>query len=494
MEGQFLLVAGAIMVTGAIAASVASRTRVPILVAFLVLGMALGSEGFGGIEFDDPDLARSIGVLGLVAILFEGGITTAWRDIRGVLVAMVLLATLGVVITGGVTAVVAYAVFDVPMQIALLLGAVVGSTDAAAVFSTLRSTNLKRRLASLLEAESGANDPMAVALTIGLIEVVLEPAYGLSGVLQLLARQLGIGLVVGSALGFIAFHTFERAPGGLVPFAPALSLGASAVAFGAADVLGGSGFLSVYLVGLFIGNSAVPFQRTMREFHGGLAVLSQVMLFVVLGLLVFPSDLPPVVLPGLAVSAALLFVARPAAAWICTAWQGFSFNDRVLLGWAGLRGAVPIVLATFALSSEVVESPTIFNGVFFVVLISALVQGPMLEPLARRLGLADEKRPFYDPPIEVADIRGADLVEYVVYEDDVVAGATVADLSVREAATVTVIVRDDESVLPGDETVLQPGDRIYLLVRSEHLKKIERTLREWREGHPSDEVLKPHPG
>ena len=481
MEGQFLLVAGAIMVTGAIAASVASRTRVPILVAFLVLGMALGSEGFGGIEFEDPDLARSVGVLGLVAILFEGGLTTAWRDIRGVLVATVLLATLGVVITGGLTAVVAYAVFDVPIEVALLLGAVVGSTDAAAMFSTLRSTNLKRRLASILEAESGANDPMAVALTIGLIEVVLEPAYGLSEMLLLLARQLGIGLVVGLALGFIAFHAFERSPGGLVPFAPALSLGAAAVSFGAADVLGGSGFLSVYLVGLFVGNCSVPFQRTMREFHGGLAVLSQVMLFVVLGLLVFPSDLLPVVLPGLAVSTALLFVARPLAVWICTSWQWFSFNDRVLLGWGGLRGAVPIVLATFALSSNVVESPTIFNGVFFVVLISALVQGPTLEPLARRLGLAGEKRPFYDPPIEVADIRGADLVEYVVHEDDVVAGATVADLGVREAATVTVIVRDDESVLPGDATVLQPGDRIYLLVRSEHLRKVERTLRSWRE-------------
>ena len=479
-----MLVAGVIMVAGAIAASLASRTRVPILVAFLVLGMALGSEGFGGIEFDDPDLARSVGVLGLVAILFEGGLTTAWRDIRGVLVATVLLATLGVVITGGVTAVVAYAVFDVPIEIALLLGAVVGSTDAAAVFSTLRSTNLKRRLGSLLEAESGANDPMAVALTIGLIEVVLEPAYGLSDMLLLLARQLGIGLVVGLALGFIASRTFERAPGGLVPFAPALSLGVAALSFGAADVLGGSGFLSVYLVGLLVGNCSVPFQRTMREFHGGLAVLSQVMLFVVLGLLVFPSDLPPVVLPGLAVSAALLFVARPLAVWICTAWQGFSFNDRILLGWAGLRGAVPIVLATFALSSEVVESPTIFNGVFFVVLISALVQGPTLEPLARRLGLAGEKRPFYDPPIEVADIRGADLVEYVVHEDDVVAGATVSDLEVKGTATVTVIVREGESVLPRESAVLRPGDRIYLLVRSEHLRKVERTLREWRGAAP----------
>ena len=222
----------------------------------------------------------------------------------------------------------------------------------------------------------------------------------------------------------------------------------------------------------------------MREFHGGLAVLSQVMLFVVLGLLVFPSDLLPVVLPGLAVSAALLFVARPLAVWICTSWQGFSFNDRVLLGWGGLRGAVPIVLATFALSSDVVESPTIFNGVFFVVLISALVQGPTLEPLARRLGLAGEKRPFYDPPIEVANIRGADLVEYVVHEDDVVAGATVSDLEVKGTATVTVIVREGESVLPRDSAVLRPGDRIYLLVRSEHLRKVERTLREWREAAP----------
>jgi potassium/hydrogen antiporter len=477
------------MVVGAVAASVASRTRVPILVAFLALGMALGSEGPGGIEFNDPDLARAVGVLGLVAILFEGGLTTAWRDIRGLIAPTLVLATLGVVLTAGLVGLVAYAVFDVPIEVALLLGAVVGSTDAAAVFATLRSTNLKRRLAALLEAESGANDPMAVALTIGLIEYILRPAYGLDGVVLLLARQLGIGLVVGIALGALAFRAFERAPSGLIPFTPALSLGAAAVSFGAADVLGGSGFLSVYIVGLFIGNSSVPFQRTMREFHGGLAVLAQVMLFVVLGLLVFPSELLPVILPGLAVAAALLFVARPLAVWICTVGFRFSFNERVLLGWTGLRGAVPIVLATFALSEELSESNIIFNGVFFVVLVSALAQGPTLEPLARRLRLAGESRPFYEPPIEVADIRGADLLEYIVHDDDAVAGAKVSDLGVREVATVTVIVRDEQSVLPQDSTVLEPGDRIYLLVRSEYLAKVERLLRSWRESSPDrDEV------
>jgi potassium/hydrogen antiporter len=472
------------MVAGAIAASVASRTRVPILVAFLALGTALGSEGPGGIGFDDPDLARTVGVLGLVAILFEGGLTTAWRDIRGLIAPTVVLATLGVALTAGLVGLVAYAVFDVPLEVALLLGAVVGSTDAAAVFSTLRSTNLKRRPAALLEAESGANDPMAVALTIGLIELILEPTYGLGGVLLLLARQLGIGLAVGLALGALAFRAFERAPGGLIPFSPALSLGAAAVSFGAADVLGGSGFLSVYIVGLFIGNCAVPFQRTMREFHGGVAVLAQVILFVVLGLLVFPSELVPVVLPGLAVAAALLFIARPLAVWICTLGQGFSVNERVLLGWAGLRGAVPIVLATFALSEDVQESNIIFNGVFFVVLVSALVQGPTLEPLARRLRLAGEGRPFYEPPIEVADIRGADLLEYIVHDDDIVAGAKVSELGMREVATVTVIVRDEQSVLPEDSTVLKPEDRIYLLVRSEHLRKVERMLRDWRAASP----------
>ncbi|MGH2699899.1 MAG: potassium/proton antiporter [Actinomycetota bacterium] len=479
-----MLLAGVVMVTGAVAASIASRTRVPILVVFLALGMALGSEGPGGIDFDDPDLARSVGVLGLVAILFEGGLTTAWSDIRGLLVPTVVLATAGVTLTAGVVGLVAFAVFDVPIEVALLLGAVVGSTDAAAVFSTLRSTNLKRRVASLLEAESGANDPMAVALTIGLIEFILEPAYGLRDMLLLLAGQLGMGLTVGLVLGAVAFRAFERAPGGLVPFAPALSLGAAAVSFGAADVLGGSGFLSVYVVGLFIGNCAVPFQRTMREFHGGLAVLSQVMLFVALGLLVFPSRLLPIALPGLVVAAALLFVARPFAVWICTVRQGFPFNERVLLGWAGLRGAVPIVLATFALSSEVVESNTIFNGVFFVVIVSALVQGPTLEPLARRLGLSVETRPFYVPPLKVADIHGADLVEYVVHDEEVVAGVTVADLGVREVATVTVIVREEQSVLPDETTVLLPGDRIYMLVRSKHLAKVERTLKKRREASP----------
>ncbi len=472
---------GAILIVSAITAYAASRTRVPILVAFLVIGMVLGSEGPGGIAFDDPDLARTVGILGLAAILFNGGLTTAWRDIRGIIGTAAILSTLGVLITAGVIGLVAYLVFDVPPAAALLLGAIVASTDAAAVFATLRSTTLKRRLAWLLEAESGANDPTAVALTIGFIEYLVTPAYSLVDMTVLLVRQLGIGLVIGLVLGMVVARGFERIPAGLIPFAPVLSLGTAAISFGAADALGGSGFLSIYLVGLFIGNASVPFQRTMREFQGGIAVLSQVALFVVLGLLVFPSRLFPVIGPGMIVVLVLLFVARPLTVWVCTAFQGYSVNELALLAWAGLRGAVPIVLATFALSSEVAQSDTLFNVVFFVVLVSALLQGPTLEPLARRLNLAGEIRPVYEPPLEVTEIRGADLVEYVVDPNDAVAGVTVGELELPQTCTVTVIVRDDESVLPWDTTVVEPDDRIYLMVRSEKLRETERMLEDWRE-------------
>jgi cell volume regulation protein A len=442
---------------------------VPVLVAFLGLGMALGSDGPGGISFDDAELARTVGVIGLVAILFEGGLTTAWRDIRPVIVPAAVLSTAGVVVTAMITGAAAYLLFDLPAPAAVLLGAIVGSTDAAAVFATLRFTTLRRRLAALLEAESGANDPMAVALTLGFIAWITEPVYGAAELSFLLAEQLGLGLVLGLGFGLVASWGFARLPRDLTPFAPVASLAAAALAFGITQAVGGSGFLAVYVVGLWLGNTRTPLNRPIVAFHQGLAFAAQVVLFVVLGLLVFPSRLGPVALAGLALAGVLVFLARPVAVWLCTAFQGFSVRERVLLGWAGLRGAVPIVLATFALSEGIAESETIFNAVFFVVLVSALLQGLTLEPLAARLGLATESRPFYQPPLEVGIVRslGAEILELTVGRDDALAGRRVRDLGLPRAALITMIVRGDEAVPPRGSTVIEAGDHLYVLARAE---------------------------
>lgn len=460
------------------------RLRVPLLITFLGLGMLLGSEGLGGIEFDDPGLARTIGVVGLVAILFEGGLTTDWRDIRRVAAPAAALSTLGVAITAAVAGGAAYLLFDLSPAGAFLLGAVVGSTDAAAVFATLRFALLRRRLAALLNAESGLNDPTAVALTLGLIAWIREPAYGAGDVLLLLVRQLGLGLVIGVGLGFLASRLLPRLPVDLAPFAPVASVATAALAYGVADSAQASGFLSVYVVALALGNTPMPLRRAIASFHEGLAFLAQVVLFVVLGLLVFPSRLGPVALASLGLAAVLVVVARPLAVALSTLGLGFGGRERIFLSWAGLRGAVPIVLATFAQSAGVAASDTIFNAVFFVVIVSALAQGPTLEPLARRLGLAGEARPFYHPPLEVGAIQalGADILEYEVAPGDALVGAYVRDSGLPRSAIVTLIVRDGAGIPPRGSTRIEAGDRLYVLATADSRPTVEALLEVWQAG------------
>ena len=480
-DGRLLLLVGTVLLLAVVAAYAAGRLGVPLLVAFLALGMLLGSEGPGGIFFDDPDLARTVGICGLVVILFEGGLTSAWRGIRPVLVTAALLGTVGVVVTAVVAGAAAYFLFDLSPAQALLLGAVVGSTDAAAVFATLRYTSLRRRLARLLEAESGVNDPMAVALTIGLIEWLTEPDPSLFEFGFDLVKQFALGLVVGIAIGAAASAAFKRLPAAVEPFAPVASLATAAVAFGAADVIHGSGFLSVYIVGLWLGNTRAPSRRAVVAFHQGLAFVAQVVLFVVLGLLVFPSELVEVILPGFALAAVLVFVARPLAVLVSTAFQGFAAVERVLLGWAGLRGAVPIVLATFAPSEGVAASDTIFNGVFFVVVVSALVQETTLEPLARRLGLALPTRRPYRPPIEVEATGDLELVEFTVADGSPIADTAVRELELPRDVLVAVIVRGDDSVPPRGSTVIRAGDRLYMLSLPRGRAQLDRALATWRQ-------------
>src|SRR6186713_1731004 len=340
-----LLLVGGVLAGSILVAFGAARVGVPSLVAFLALGMLLGSDGPGGIEFDDAELARTVGVIGLAAILFEGGLSTSWRRLRQVAVPAALLSTVGVAVTTVLTGFAAHGLFDLTWLESYLLGAVVASTDAAAVFATLRFTHIRRRLARTLEAETGGNDPMAIALTLGLIAWIESPdTYGLGNLVLLVVRQLGLGLVVGIALGAAATWIFARLPDSIGPFAPVATLAAVGIAFGAADVIGGSGFLAVYLVGLAIGSTPSRYRRALVGFHEGLAFVAQVVLFVVLGLLVFPHDLPGVALSGLAIAFVLAFVARPVAVWVSTAFSDYTNPERLLLGWAGLRGAVPIVL------------------------------------------------------------------------------------------------------------------------------------------------------
>ena len=475
-----LLVVGAILAGSILVALGAARVGVPSLVAFLALGMLLGSDGPGGIEFDDAELARTVGVAGLAAILYEGGLSTSWRRLRRVAVPATLLATVGVVASTVLTGVAAYYLFDLSWLESVLLGAVVASTDAAAVFATLRFTHIRRRLARTLEAETGLNDPVAIALTIGLIAWIEEPDFAFPDLVVSVLEQLGIGLVIGLGLAAVALWVFARLPHSIGSFAPVASVAAGALSFGVADVAGGSGFLAVYLVGLAVGSTPSRHRSQLVAFHEGLAFLAQVTMFVVLGLLVFPKDLPDVALAGLALAVLLMVVIRPIAVWLSTALSSFTARERMLLGWAGLRGAVPIVLATFVLSSDVEHAETIFNAVFFVVVVSALVQGTTLEWVAERLGLVDPRPAVTAAPLEVDALGSLELVEFDVAGDHAIAGAAVRELGLPRSALIALVARGGDTIPPRGSTVLEPGDRLFVLVPRTNRPELDDVFTRWR--------------
>jgi cell volume regulation protein A len=475
-----LLLVGAILAASIAIAFGAARVGVPSLVAFLALGMLLGSDGPGGIEFDDAELARTVGIVGLAAILYEGGLSTSWRRLRRVAAPAALLSTVGVVATAVLTGAAAYSLFELSWLEAVLLGAVVASTDAAAVFATLRYTNIRRRLARTLEAETGGNDPVAIALTIGLIDWIEKPSFAFPDLLLLVLRQLTLGLVVGVCLGALAMWVFARLPHSIGAFAPVASVAAGALSFGTADVIGGSGFVAVYLVGLAVGSTPSRYRRQLVAFHEGLAFVAQVAMFVVLGLLVFPSDLPAVALPGLALAVLLVIVIRPIAVWISTAFSKFTARERVLLGWAGLRGAVPIVLATFVLSSELGKAETIFNAVFFVVVVSALLQGTTLEWTAARLGLVDPRPAVVAAPLEVDALGSLELVEFDVAGDHAIAGSAVRELGLPRNALIAVVARHGDTIPPRGTTTIESGDRLFVLAPRTLRAELEDVFVRWR--------------
>jgi potassium/hydrogen antiporter len=479
-EGAMLLLVGAILLASIVVALGAHRTGVPSLVAFLALGMLLGSDGPGGIDFDDAELARKVGIVGLAAILYEGGLSTSWRRLRQVAVPAALLSTVGVVVTAILTGAAAYVLFDLSWLESVLLGAVVSSTDAAAVFATLRYTNIRRRLARTLEAETGGNDPMAIALTIGLIEWIQRPTFDFPDLALLVFRQLGLGLLVGVGLGAAATWAFARLPHAIGAFAPVASVAAGALSFGAADVMGGSGFLAVYLVGLAVGSTPSRYRNQLVAFHEGLAFLAQVVLFIVLGLLVFPHELPGVAAAGLVLAALVVLLTRPAAVWASTLLNDFTARERALLGWAGLRGAVPIVLGTIVLSAEINSGKTIFNAVFFVVVVSALLQGTTLERVAARLGLVDPRPAVVQPPLEVDALGSLELIEFDVASDHAIAGAAVRELGLPRTALIAVVARRGDTIPPRGSTILEPGDRLFVLAPRAIRADLEDVFARWR--------------
>jgi potassium/hydrogen antiporter len=478
-----------------VGALLADRLRVPGLLLFLALGMLVGSEGIGGIEFSNMELARTLGTIALVLIIFEGGLTAGWSEIRPVLGTAASLGTIGTAVTAVIAGFAAKLLFDLSTLEGMLVGAAIAATDSAAIFAVLRRSNLEKRLARSLEGESGMNDPVALLLVIGFIEWIQQPGYGLADMAGLLALKLGLGAAIGLGLGRLAVLALDRAQLPSEGIYPVATVAIAGLAYGVAEIAHGSGFLAVYLTALALGSARIPARRTVVAFHQGLGWVAQISLFILLGLLVFPTSLDDVAPEALALSAVLILVARPVAAVVATVFAPLNMKERLMLGWAGLRGATPIWLATFPVVAGIKEGNVLFAIVFFVVVSSTLVQGASFEPLATRLGLTTDEPALPRRLLESGRIRrmGGDVIAYRLPPGAAAVGHPVRDLELPREALVNVIVRDGDAIPPRGSTELREGDELHILVRSELRDEVEALTKRWRDGPIGRESPPPLP-
>jgi cell volume regulation protein A len=377
-----------------------NRFGIPSLALFLAIGMLAGSDALGVISFDNPSMVRSLGITALVLILFSGGLDTEWAAVRPIVWQGLSLSTIGVLVTALLIGVFVSWVQGFSFLEGLLLGAIVSSTDAAAVFMVLRArkTKIPRRLIQLLEFESGSNDPMAVVLTIALIQLLTEPSTSFGELVVFFVMQMAVGAVLGIAMGEIMRRSFNALDLELEGIYPVLSVALALLTYGLTDFLHGSGFLAVYLAGLVMARKPFTHQQSVLRFHDGLAWLMQVTMFLTLGLQVFPARLVPIAWAGLLVSLFLIFVARPVSVHAALAFSPMSFREQTLVAWAGLRGAVPIILATFPLVAGVEKADTIFHMVFFIALTSVVMQGTAIPWLTRLLKIGSPQLNPQAPP------------------------------------------------------------------------------------------------
>jgi len=469
-----LMITGLLVFASIVASRLSNQLGVPALVVFLGIGMLAGSDGPGGIHFDNAAAANMLGTVALAFILFSGGIDTNWRLMRPVLFRGAVLSTFGVLITAMLVGLFAWGVLGFAATTAFLVGAIISSTDAAAVFSVLRGRGigLKGNLKSLLELESGSNDPVAIFLTLGLTQAFTAPDFNPSSLAPLFALNMTMGVVIGLVVGKLAGYLFNRVRLDQEGLYPVLSLSLVLLTFGAAESLRGNGFLAVYICGVVLNGTDFAHKRSVVRFHDGVAWLMQIAMFLVLGLLVYPSQLPGIAIGALLVAGFLMFVARPAAVAIGLWGSGYSVREQLFVAWTGLRGAVPIVLATFPLLAGYEHSALVFNVVFFTVLTSVLIQGSLLMPVARWLKVDAplEAGSSFKLEIERAGQTQGDTREIEILPDMAAAGRKITDLGVPPEVVILLIGRGEEFVVPRGNTIIEPYDTLLLFGRSDALR------------------------
>ena len=478
---NILLVGSLLLFISIIAGKTSYKFGVPTLVLFLGIGMLAGEDGIGGISFDDPQIAQLVGIISLNFILFSGGLDTDWKAVKPIMKEGFALSTLGVLLTAVGLGTFVYYITDFTIYESLLLGSIVSSTDAAAVFSILRSKNLALRtnLRPTLEMESGSNDPMAYVLTIAFLGLVINQDKGLVSMIPLFFQQMIIGTIAGFGFGKLSKIIINKINLDFEGLYPVLVIALMFITFSVTDFVGGNGFLAIYICAVFLGNQYLIHKKTILKMYDGLAWLMQIVLFLTLGLLVFPSQIVPVIGIGLLISLFLIFVARPAAVFISLIPFKMKLRRRFYISWVGLRGAVPIVFATYPLLAGIDKANMIFNIVFFISLTSILIQGTTLSVVAKwlRVSIPSEEKKISPSEKFLEEHPKTEMREIGIAKGNTIVGKKIVDIEFPKTAIIAMIKRDDKYITPNGNTVINADDVLIVLSDTEKgIKKVFKAL------------------
>jgi potassium/hydrogen antiporter len=464
---NILLIGSILLLLSVVVGKTSYKFGVPTLLLFLGVGMIAGSDGLGGIEFNDPKIAQFIGIVALNFILFSGGLDTDWKSVKPILKPGIALSTLGVLFTALSLGVFVWWLTDFTIYESMLLGSIVSSTDAAAVFSILRSKSLglKNNIRPTLELESGSNDPMAYVLTISFLTLVIHQDKGIEAIIPIFLQQMLLGGALGFAFGKLSKIIINRIKLDFEGLYPVLAIALMFITFSATDFLGGNGFLAIYVCAVYLGNKYIIHKKTIMKMYDGLAWLMQIVLFLTLGLLVFPSQIIPYFGIGLLISVFLILVARPVAVFLSLSFFKIDIRSKLYLSWAGLRGAVPIVFATYPLLAGIDKANMIFNLVFFIAVTSVIIQGTTLNIFAKwlKVALPEEEKPLAEIDKLILDLPKSSLKEFKIEPEYYASNKRVVDLNFPQSAFIVMIERNGVYLRPGGSTVIEANDLLMVL-------------------------------
>ena len=478
---NILLVGSILLFISIIVGKTSYKFGVPTLLLFLVIGMLAGSDGIGGIKFDDPKLAQFIGIVSLNFILFSGGLDTNWNTVKPILKEGIVLSTIGVLLTAVTIGTFVFYIANFTIYESMLLGSIVSSTDAAAVFSILRSKNLalKNNLRPTLELESGSNDPMAYVLTLAFLTLVINQDQSIFSIIPMFIQQMAFGAIAGFGFGKLSKYIINKIKLDFEGLYPVLVIALMFITFSATDFVGGNGFLAIYICAVYLGNQDLIHKKTILKMYDGLAWLMQIVLFLTLGLLVFPSKIIPVFGIGILISLFLILVARPVSVFLSLLFFKMKFRRRFYISWVGLRGAVPIVFATYPLLAGIDKADMMFNIVFFISVSSVLIQGTTLSVMAKWLNVAlpNEEKKLSATDLLLEDNPKALIKEIPVTANCYAVNKKIVDLGFPKHAIIAMIRRDNKYVTPNGSTVIEDKDILVVLAdKQEAIDNVKNCL------------------